>query len=83
MRFLLGALILVVLLLAVVRLLRGLTVLLGRLPSSPKPATKLMRDPVCGTYVAENTSLKTRSGQEELHFCSRQCQEEYLRTRSA
>ena len=42
-------------------------------------AGELKKDPNCGTYVSMETALKSRVGARELHFCSRRCQEEYLR----
>jgi len=44
-------------------------------------AKKLFRDPVCGTYVAEDISQTFSSSQssEKLHFCSRDCMEAYQR----
>jgi YHS domain-containing protein len=40
----------------------------------PKP---LVRDPVCGTYVAEDISYSLTQDGESLHFCSRDCAEKY------
>jgi YHS domain-containing protein len=37
----------------------------------------LVRDPVCGTYVAEDISYSLMQGGESLHFCSRDCAEKY------
>ena len=52
--------------------------------SKPRPvAGELKQDPQCGTYVSTEISLKSRIGNQELHFCSRKCQEEFLRARSA
>ena len=80
MRFLLVALSRLLLILAAFWLVRGLTRFITRSRSKPeKVTTQLKQDPICGTYVAEHSSLKIRSGHEELHFCSRQCQREYLR----
>jgi|SRR5690348_17014566 len=44
-------------------------------------AKMLFRDPVCGSYVAEDISQTLSSGQdsENLHFCSRDCMETYRR----
>lgn len=44
-------------------------------------AKRLFRDPICGTYVAEDISQILSSGQdsENLHFCSRDCMETYRR----
>jgi len=35
------------------------------------------RDPVCGTFVAVELSLKLREGAKTLHFCSDECLESY------
>jgi YHS domain-containing protein len=37
----------------------------------------LYRDPVCGSYVAEEISYPWEQGSETLHFCSRECLEHY------
>jgi hypothetical protein len=43
-------------------------------PSAPITKTKeLFRDPVCGTYVAEDVAFSLVQGGENLHFCSRDC----------
>jgi YHS domain-containing protein len=42
-------------------------------------AKALFRDPVCGTYVAEDISYLLEQGKETLHFCSRDCMEHYQR----
>jgi YHS domain-containing protein len=45
---------------------------------SEKAVAKLVRDPQCGTYVAENTAIAARHGGEVVHFCSERCRDEYL-----
>ena len=37
----------------------------------------LERDPVCGTFVAAETSVKKTVGGEIVHFCSRECRDQY------
>ena len=37
----------------------------------------LQQDPVCGTYVAVDTSLKRVVGGKVIHFCSEQCRDKY------
>ena len=37
----------------------------------------LKRDPVCGTFVAEGTSVTKRVNGELLHFCSTACRDKY------
>jgi YHS domain-containing protein len=41
-------------------------------------AADLKKDPVCGTYVAETTSVKATVRGEVLHFCSKECRAKYL-----
>lgn len=45
----------------------------------------LFQDPVCGTYVAEEVSLRlgSKEDDQDLHFCSRECMEQYRRGRHA
>ena len=48
-------------------------------PSPPDrmPATELKKDPVCGTYVAAETSLTRTVNGTVLHFCSAECRDKY------
>jgi YHS domain-containing protein len=45
---------------------------------SEKSVAKLVRDPQCGTYVAENTAITASHAGQTLHFCSERCRDEYL-----
>ena len=38
---------------------------------------RLVRDPVCGTQVAEEVSISLREGSELVHFCSAGCRDAY------
>lgn len=40
----------------------------------PASAGRLMRDPVCGTYVAESSALRI----EDNFFCSEECRQKFL-----
>jgi hypothetical protein len=40
-------------------------------------ARRLVRDPVCGIYVAEVLALPLREGSEMVHFCSVECRDHY------
>jgi YHS domain-containing protein len=40
-------------------------------------ATMLQQDPVCGTYVAIDASLKKVVNGKVLHFCSDACRDKY------
>ena len=50
-----------------------------RVRVEPSAAKELFRDPVCGTYVAEDISYFCEQGKQTLHFCSRDCMEHYQR----
>ena len=43
----------------------------------PPAATMLQQDPVCGTYVAVETSLKRICHGKVVHFCSPECRDRY------
>ena len=43
-----------------------------------KIGPKLVRDPQCGTYVAETGAIAATHRGEVLHFCSEKCRDEYL-----
>jgi YHS domain-containing protein len=38
---------------------------------------RLVRDPACGTHVAEEVSISLREGGELVHFCSTACRDAY------
>jgi YHS domain-containing protein len=40
-------------------------------------ATMLQQDPVCGTYVAIDSSLKRIVHGKVVHFCSNECRDKY------
>ena len=81
MRFLIGVLLVFFVITAVLSIIRGVF----SADSSPDPAAKdsprrpttpnrLVKDPVCGTYVAEQSAI--RAG--EHFFCSNECRSKYL-----
>lgn len=41
-------------------------------------ARRLVRDPVCGTHVAEVLAVPLREGGELVHFCSVACRDKYV-----
>jgi YHS domain-containing protein len=45
--------------------------------NTQQPATMLQQDPVCGTYVAVDTSLKRVVNGKVVHFCSPECRDKY------
>jgi YHS domain-containing protein len=51
----------------------------GPPPGYQAPRTaELKKDPVCGTYVAADTSIREKVGGQTLHFCSQQCRDKYV-----
>ena len=53
----------------------------GGSPPPPSAAVphrgEMVRDPVCGMFVATEVSEKFRRGADTIHFCSRACMEKY------
>jgi YHS domain-containing protein len=45
--------------------------------ASAPVTTMLQQDPVCGTYVAVDSSLKKIVGGRVIHFCSAECRDRY------
>jgi YHS domain-containing protein len=41
-------------------------------------ARRLVRDPVCGTHVAEVLAVPLRESGELVHFCSMACRDKYV-----
>ena len=79
LRFALGALLIVMLARAFWRLvdsvIEGAT---GRSRQRPGTvATKLVRDPVCGTHIVPNPSLSVVHGGATVYFCSDRCLKSY------
>jgi len=48
-------------------------------PRQVKPGVTLVRDPVCGTYVAPGSALSVTSGRGTHYFCSEKCLAEFRR----
>jgi hypothetical protein len=46
-------------------------------PQDAGPSRRLVRDPVCGTHVAQEVSIPLREGSELVHFCSTACRDAY------
>ncbi|MGQ0735347.1 MAG: hypothetical protein ACT4QD_17060 [Acidobacteriota bacterium] len=45
------------------------------------PAMKMMRDPVCGTYVVPGKALEVARGRETIYFCSEECRDRFAANR--
>lgn len=46
-------------------------------PQASSTSTTLQQDPVCGTYVAADTSLKKIVSGTVYHFCSAECRSKF------
>jgi len=82
-RFVLFAIFLFVVAWAFWRLVDGIIEAFGGLPdrSRRNKPLKLVRDPVCGTWVAPHNSLGLRAGDVTHYFCSDRCRDSF-RSRS-
>jgi YHS domain-containing protein len=49
----------------------------GGEPRQVRGKGKLVRDPVCGTFVAETSALTLTAGGTTRYFCSEQCREDF------
>ena len=45
------------------------------------PGVKLVRDPVCGTFVTPGASLSLTAGGSTHYFCSEKCRAEFSKSR--
>jgi YHS domain-containing protein len=48
-------------------------------PPREQSGGELQKDPVCGTFVAVASSIKTTVKGETIHFCSTACRDKYRR----
>ena len=72
-------LIILIVLWAVWRFLRGVLEGAGMLTSGSRQpqSVKLVRDPVCGVFVASSTALAAHARGETAYFCSEKCRREW------
>lgn len=42
-------------------------------------AGEMVRDPECGTYVAVDSAISVRDGENVRYFCSYECRDKYLK----
>ena len=47
--------------------------------ASPPP-TKMVRDPICGTYVVPAKAIALGRGKDTTFFCSEACRQKYVET---
>ena len=61
---------------AIMRLVRGVVDGL-RSAGTPAKAVALVRDPICGTFVAPSTAPSFGTGAQMQFFCSEKCRSAY------
>ena len=79
LRFLIVSILVVVVIRALWRLLEGVIEgIVGR-PGSrpPQVGVRMVRDPVCGTFVVPAQALTLTEGKQHLYFCSTRCRDAY------
>lgn len=77
-RFLLLAILVLVIARAFWRVVDGILEAAGGRDQRPgKPSVKLVRDPVCGTFVAPNPALSTHVRGTTHYFCSEECRSKF------
>jgi hypothetical protein len=76
MRFLLRVLVVFFLVSAALSVIRGLFASNSpaRRPGQPVTTGRLVKDPVCGTYVPEQTALRAN----DKFFCSEECRRKFI-----
>ena len=46
-------------------------------PPAPRPGGTLHKDPVCGTYVSNESAVAQIVGGQTVYFCSAECRDKY------
>ena len=82
-RLALFAILLLVIAWAFWRFIDGIIEAFGGLPpkSRGKKPVKLVRDPVCGTWVTPHNSLGLRAGEVTHYFCSDACRDMFRKNK--
>jgi YHS domain-containing protein len=80
-KLILWAILIVILVRALMRLTRAVLQGAGyrRAGTSAPPSVALVKDPVCGVFVAPSQALTAGSGGEARFFCSEKCRSEWTR----
>jgi hypothetical protein len=79
-RFIIWAILIVLVARSVSRLLHGVLEGAGyRRDDSPPRSVGLVRDPICGVFVVPGQALTAGTGSGTRHFCSEKCRREWLR----
>jgi len=72
-RVIIWGVLIVLLVRALSRLARGVLEGAGYSRTPDRPSVSLVRDPVCGVFVAPNRALTAGSGAATAYFCSEKC----------
>lgn len=79
-RLILVAVLLLLIAWAFWKVVDGIIETFGGLPGKKgKAPVKLVRDPVCGTWVSPRESLGLRAGQTTHYFCSDACRAKFAK----
>lgn len=78
-RFVLYTILVLVVARAVWRLLAGVFEGAGLAERSAPPGVRLVRDPVCGMFIAPSKALTAGTGSDAKYFCSEKCRREWMK----
>ena len=79
-RFILFSLLITLAVRAVMRLVGGIVEgATGAAAAAAPPATKMVKDPVCGTFVVPSKALTASRGSQTAWFCSPECRQAWQR----
>jgi YHS domain-containing protein len=79
-RFILWAILLLLVMRSLSRLFRGVIEGAGYTrDGSPQRSVGLVRDPICGVFVVPGQALTSGSGSATQYFCSEACRKEWVR----
>jgi YHS domain-containing protein len=59
--------------------IQGATTTSSARDAGQQPAVRMVRDPVCGTYVVPGKALELARGRETIYFCSDKCRDEFAK----
>jgi YHS domain-containing protein len=76
-KWLLLAILFVLVVRALSRLMSGVLDGAGYRRHDRQPSVKLVRDPVCGMFVTPSKALAATAGGETKYFCSESCRERW------
>lgn len=78
-RFILFSLLITLLIRAAIRFFGGIVEGASGARKATPATTRMVKDPVCGTYVVPSKALTASRGDETAWFCSPECQHAWQR----